>query len=87
MRRLAHLTEYLPSGSAVWCAENGVPYGTTQTDVLLMDVFQALTGEQHPANPRANGSASSDDGGTRSLVERLREQRERIDAKEGGSHG
>lgn len=87
MRRLAQLTDYLPSGSAVWCAENGVPYGTTQTDVLLMDVFAALTGEQHPANPRANAS-SSDDGGTKSLVERLREQRERIDAKEeGGTNG
>jgi hypothetical protein len=52
-----------------------------------MDVYAALTGEPHPArpgiSPASSSASSSGESGesTRSLVERLRAQRERIDAK------
>lgn len=75
VRRLSVLIAHLPPGSAVWAAENGIPYGWSLTDVLLTDVFAALTGEQHPARPSAP-KASPDAVSDR--VARLLAQRERL---------
>jgi hypothetical protein len=84
VRRLYVLTSQLPPGSAIWALENDIPTGYTLQDFLLMDVFQVLTGEPHPARPApaTSGAPSSPEEKARSLVERLRAQRDRL-AKQG----
>lgn len=83
VRRLYVLTSQLPPGSAIWALENGIPSGYTLQDFVLMDVFQVLTGEPHPARPEpATSGAPSPEEKARSLVEQLRAQRERL-AKQG----
>lgn len=79
LRRLASLVYFLPAGGAVWAAQNGVPYGWTLTDILVTDLFHALTGEAHPARP-SGGRSSRDVAGIRA---RLEEQRARLSRGEG----
>lgn len=76
MRRLSVLVAYLPPGSAVWAADHGLPFGWGLTDLLLTDVYHAVSGSPHPARPKPRRSSERKDG--RSLIERLRAQRERL---------
>ncbi len=76
VRRLSVLLAYMPAGSAVWAAENDLPYGWTLTDLLLTDLFHATAGTPHPARPKPRSKRK--DG--RSLIDRLRAQRERLSA-------
>lgn len=46
-------------------------------DLLIADVFHALTGEAHPSRPNANSRRASRYA---ELAERLRAQRERLAA-------
>lgn len=62
----------------MWCAEAGVPVGTTPTDILLADVYAALTGEPHPLRPKPRGTRDPGQAHALSAVERLRAQRERL---------
>lgn len=77
IRRLGVLVRHLPTGSATWAQRHGIPEGWTLTDFLLADIFAALAGEEHPARPStsraANAARASD------LVQRLREQRARME--------
>lgn len=70
---LAACVEHLPPGSAVWAAEHDLPYGWSLSDVLLTDVFHALTGNAHPARAEITSAARA-----RSAVSRLRAQAARL---------
>jgi len=76
LRRLYVLVSQLPIGSSTWAAQIGIPYGWTLTDLLLTDVYHALTGEPHPARPtiRKPGEAARRAG----QIARLKAQRERL---------
>lgn len=88
VRRLWVLLSHLPPGSAVWSLENKIPHGYALTDFLLMDLFRVLTGEDHPARPGAgSSSAAAPEERSRSLIEQLREQRERLVAQRKESDG
>lgn len=50
-RRLAVLADRLPPGSVTWARLRGMPSGWDYGDVLLADVYHALTGEAHPLRP------------------------------------
>ncbi len=63
-------------GSAVWAVQAGVPYGWTLTDLLLTDLFHALTGEPHPDRPNLSERTKQFDANEQ--VRLLLEQRERI---------
>lgn len=76
IRRLYVLLSNLPAGSAVWCIESGLPFGFTVTDLLLTDLYAALTGESHPARPKPSSSSPPDD-----VVARLKAQRERLQSQ------
>lgn len=80
LRKLSVLVTHLPPGSAVWSAETDLDYGWTLTDILLTDLFHALTGETHPARPKAKKSKSSPS--TKDMRDALIAQRKRL-AKEG----
>jgi len=81
LRRLYVLVSSLPPGSAVWAIQNGLPPGWSLTDVLLADVYHALTGQRHPAFPESVGESSDK---TSDLVARLKAQRARVQkSKEG----
>ncbi|MDG4801723.1 hypothetical protein [Micromonospora sp. WMMD980] len=53
-----------------------MPYGTTPTDVLLADVYGALTGEPHPLRPKPEKAATT--AGDPDMFARLRAARDRI---------
>ena len=75
VRRLIVLVEALPSGSAVWAVTNDVPYGWTLTDILVADLFHAMTGTAHPARPK--GASSSRSSSPQALQAALLAQRAR----------
>lgn len=76
LRRLSVLVAHLPPGSATWAAQHGIPGGVDLTAVVLMDVYHALTGEEHPARPKPR--ATSGASRAADLRERLRAQRDRL---------
>lgn len=73
LRKLSALVTHLPPGSAVWSTETDLDYGWTLTDILLTDLFHALTGETHPARPKPK-KAQKD---ATSMLEKLKAQRAR----------
>lgn len=84
-RRAKALVEHLPPSSSTWAAVHDLPTGWSLTDFLLMDVWEALTGEEHYARPhktkthrkQAPGAPSSRAADLRA---RLLAQRERLAA-------
>ena len=68
--------EYLPAGSAVWSIEHGLPYGWSLTDVLISDLFQVITGEEHPQRAPITKKARAED-----VLRRLEAQRKRLREK------
>jgi hypothetical protein len=78
-RRAAVLLAHLPVGSATWAAQADVPYGWSLTDLLLADVFHAITGEPHPLHPSSGTGAKA--AKTADALERLKAQRERLAAR------
>lgn len=75
-RRAAVLLNHLPVGSATWAAQSRVPYGWSLTDILLADVFHALTGEAHPLHPSNGADAKA--ARHADTLDRLKAQRERL---------
>lgn len=73
---LAAYVEHLPSGSAVWCLEHGLPFGWDLSTILLTDLFAAQSGNVHPARAELDEKARA-----KSALERLRRQRERLNLK------
>lgn len=80
LRQVSVYVAGLPPGSATWAAIYGVPQGLTMTDFLLMDVYHALTGEEHPARPKSQKRRAHEASDLRARLRaqsaRLREQRE-----------
>lgn len=68
--------EHLPPGSAVWAVEHGLPFGWSLTDVLLSDLFAAMSGNVHPARAEIDEKARH-----KSALSRLARQRERLNSK------
>lgn len=64
----------LPASSATWAAVNGLPQGVTMTHILLMDLWAATTGKEHPARPKPKPAA----GETAVKFARLKAQRRRL---------
>lgn len=75
-RRLSVLLTYLPADSATWAVRNDIPHGWTLTDLLVTDLFQAFTGEVHPARPTGKEQAESERA--KQLAAQLLAQRERL---------
>lgn len=75
LRRVSVLIANLPAGSAVWSALHNIPYGWTLTDLLLADLFHAVSGEAHPARPTGKKSNAER---AKELAERLKAQKERL---------
>ncbi|GAB1641771.1 hypothetical protein [Krasilnikovia sp. MM14-A1259] len=77
LRRLSVLIANLPPGSATWAAEHGLPLGAVPGDLVLADIFEALTGQTHPLKPTPAAARSA---ATRheTLAARLRAQRLRV---------
>lgn len=71
LRRLAVLVFNLPPESRVWAIERDVPYGWTPQVSMTADVFHALTGDAHPAAPKAKRN-------TAAIASRLRAQKARL---------
>lgn len=65
----------LPASSATWAAVNGLPQGLTMTDLLLMDLWSATTGEEHPARPKRPKRAA---GEAANIAARLKAQQRRL---------
>lgn len=78
LRRLSVFIANLPIDSAVWAVENGLPMGATPTDVLLADIFQAVTGQVHPLRPVSTAPSSAAKTRHESMAARLRAQRVRV---------
>lgn len=76
---------YLPPGSAVWCIENGVEFGTTPSDLIQADIFYALTGEAHPLRPKPRKDTGHAQKRHEMLAAQLLAQRERVNAQKGGA--
>lgn len=72
------LVANLPTGSAVWAAERDLPLGTTPTDVILADIYHALTGELHPIRPTRDAEDNAARTRHESHAEKLLAQRERL---------
>ena len=81
LRRIWVLLSHLPPDSAVSRAE-GSP-GWTNTDVLLMDLWGATTGELHPLYPKSSKAADpAREKALRLAKGRARERQRAIDAGE-----
>jgi hypothetical protein len=78
-RRAAVLLAHLPVGSAVWAAQAGVPYGWSLQEILIADVFHALTGEAHPLHP--SGGVEAKAAKQADTIDRLMAQQERLAAR------
>ena len=76
LRLLSVLINNLPAGSATWAVQNDIPYGWSLNDLLIADLFQAFTGEVHPARPTGKEKAESERA--KQLAERLLAQRDRL---------
>lgn len=60
VRRLSVLISHLPEGSAVWSKRSDIPRGWTTQSWLMADLFQAMSGEAHPARPKpGSGNAEA----------------------------
>lgn len=82
VRHVAALVENLPPEAAVWRGSREAPtWALTPTDVLLMDVYHALTGEPHPSRPKPARSTQR----AAEVAARLRAQRERLAREENPS--
>jgi hypothetical protein len=66
-------------GSALWCVNNGLPAGWSLTDLLLTDLYFALTNERHPLAPDLAAKAKQAKNAT--LIAQLKAQRARIAAQ------
>lgn len=77
LRELSVYMAHMPPGSALWAAEHGIAEGLSLTDILLMDVFGVLAGEEHPARPKPATAKRA-----RDLREKLRAQRARLAASQ-----
>lgn len=53
------LIDQLPEGSATWHRRTRIPQGWTTQAWLLSDLFQAMSGEKHPARPTPGVSAET----------------------------
>lgn len=81
MRRLSVLVGQLPVGSATWAIQADVPYGWSLTDILIADLFHAFAGEPHPLHPGAGKKATATKTKQSDMLDRLREQRDRVAAE------
>jgi hypothetical protein len=63
----------------VWAAQSKVPYGWSLAEILLADVFHALTGEAHPLHPRSGTEAKAT--AQADTIARLKAQRARLTAE------
>ncbi|BCJ41677.1 hypothetical protein GCM10010168_53250 [Actinoplanes ianthinogenes] len=79
LRRVSALVTNLPPESATWAAENGEALGASRADVLLADIFQAVTGQPHPLRPQPKDRAAVEQH--ESTAARLRAQRARVAAQ------
>lgn len=82
LRRLSVLVrrvEQIP-GSAVWCIRNDMPQGWTLTDLLLTDLYYALTNERHPLAPDLAKKAKQNKNAA--LIAQLKAQRARLAAQQ-----
>jgi len=81
LRRIGVFLRHLPPDCAVARAE-GSP-GWTNADVLLMDLYGASTGVQHPLYPKdSKGVDPEREKALRSAKARARERQRAIDAGE-----
>ena len=81
LREISVRLRHLPPDCATARAE-GSP-GWTNTDVLLMDVYAAMAGEQHPLYPNgAKGVNPQREKALRAAKVRARERQRAIDAGE-----
>jgi hypothetical protein len=78
-RRAAVLLAHLPVGSAVWAAQAKVPYGWSLKEILLADLFHALTGDAHPLHP--SGGVEAQATKRAESIERLQAQQVRLAAR------
>ena len=81
LRRLSILVENLPPDAGVWADLHGIARGWTLTDLLLADIFHALSGEPHPSRPSPKAAE------TTSTVQKLLEQQKRLAAQRGATDG
>lgn len=83
IRRLSVYIANLPIDSAVWAVENGLPMGVTPTDVLLADIFQAVSGHPHPLRPAPAATGAVAKARHETTAVRLRAQRVRVAQQRG----
>jgi len=72
-RRLSVLLHHLPPDAATHAARSGIAPDVTLQALVVMDLYTALTGEQHPARPTPKKASRYAD-----LRKRLEGQRERL---------
>lgn len=78
LRQLRVFIDYMPQGAAVWAHLNDIPFGWSLTDLLIADLFQAMTGEPHPARP--TGREKANEQRVREKHAALMEQRARLNS-------
>lgn len=72
LSELAALVEHLPSSSATYAIEHGMPPGWTLTDFFLTDLFAAHTGSLHPARDALHKKAVLEDARARLARQKAR---------------
>lgn len=73
----------MPPGSAIWAAQTEIPYGYTPTDLFLSDLFYAMTGQEHPENPRKGAIEAAESSRVKDTAAKLLAQQARMSAQSG----